>query len=72
MLDKQNEMYYYLYISYRCTYALQMHTGGKDMLTDMGTILRQAKKEGYGVAAPNVWSKILREKIPRSSRCTES
>lgn len=26
------------------------------MLTDMGTILRQAKKEGYGVAAPNAWS----------------
>ena len=22
----------------------------------MGTILRQAKKEGYGVAAPNTWS----------------
>ena len=22
----------------------------------MGTILRQAKKEGYGVAAPNAWS----------------
>ena len=27
------------------------------MLTDMGTILRKAKKEGYGVAAPNVWSR---------------
>lgn len=26
------------------------------MLTDMGTILRQAKKEGYGVAIPNAWS----------------
>ena len=28
------------------------------MLTDMGTILRKAKKEGYGVAAPNVWSGV--------------
>lgn len=26
------------------------------MITDMGTILRKAKKENYGVAAPNVWS----------------
>lgn len=26
------------------------------MLTDMGTLLRKAKKEGYGIAAPNVWS----------------
>lgn len=26
------------------------------MITDMGTILRKAKKEGYGVAAPNIWS----------------
>lgn len=32
-----------------------MHTKGH-MITDMGTILRKAKKEGYGVAAPNVWS----------------
>lgn len=28
----------------------------RTMLTDMGTILRQAKKEGYGVSAPNAWS----------------
>lgn len=30
--------------------------GGNHMLTDMGSILRKAKREGYGVAAPNVWS----------------
>ena len=28
------------------------------MITDMGTILRKAKAEGYGVAAPNVWNRV--------------
>lgn len=58
MLDKENAVYYYVYIN-----EMQIHksqcictNGGKRMLTDMGTILRKAKKEGYGVAAPNVWS----------------
>ena len=57
MFDKTNELYYYKYNKNRITsqgaYA-QMEV--KTMLTDMGTILRQAKKEGYGVAAPNAWS----------------
>lgn len=50
MFDKTNELYYYKYNKNRITsqgaYA-QMEV--KTMLTDMGTILRQAKKEGYGV-----------------------
>lgn len=57
MIDKANRLYYYKYNKNRITsqgaYA-QMEV--KTMLTDMGTILRQAKKEGYGVAAPNAWS----------------
>ena len=57
MFDKTNELYYYKYNKNRITsqgaYA-QMEV--EVMLTDMGTILRQAKKEGYGVAAPNAWS----------------
>lgn len=57
MIDKANGLYYYKYNKNRITsqgaYA-QMEV--RTMLTDMGTILRQAKKEGYGVAAPNAWS----------------
>lgn len=38
------------------------------MLTDMGTILRKAKKEGYGVAAPNVWNSVTVKSVYEAAK----